>query len=211
MQVVTTDRLVLTPIGPEHTDDLAALHSDPNVARWNAGAWSKARARQFAVEMHERWSRDGVGKWIAHRRSDGVLVGRGGLSLAVVDQQRRIELGWALRDAMRGHGYATEIGAAGLRFGFGPLGHREIVAYTEVHNHASRAVMERLGMSLLKIIRAPGLVEGSDKVHEDAPFALYRITRSPGSTRKQQADRERHDPARQRNDPGEDQRDPPVR
>lgn len=172
-----TDRLLLTPIGPEHTDDLVRLHADPNVAYWNAGAWSAADARRFADEMAERWSRDRVGKWIAHRRSDGALVGRGGLSLSVVDGLRRLELGWALRDEMRGRGYATEIGAAGLRFGFDGLGHREIVAYTEVHNLASRAVMERLAMAFVRIIRAPGLVEGSTEVHDEAPFALYRIGR----------------------------------
>jgi RimJ/RimL family protein N-acetyltransferase len=174
---ITTDRLTLTPIGPEHTAELIRLHADPNVAYWNAGAWSEADARRFAVEMQARWLRDHVGKWIAHRRSDGVLVGRGGLSLAVVDGRRRLELGWALRDEMRGQGFATEIGAAGLGFGFGALGHHEIVAFTEAHNRASRAVMERLDMRFVKVIQAPGLVEGSDEVRDDAPFALYRITR----------------------------------
>jgi RimJ/RimL family protein N-acetyltransferase len=174
---ITTDRLVLTPIGPEHTADLVQLHADPNVAYWNAGTWSQTDARRFAVDMQGRWSRDRVGKWIAHRRTDGALVGRGGLSLSVVDGQRRLELGWALRDDLRGQGYATEIGAAGLDFGFGVLGHHEIVAFTEEHNRASRHVMERLDMSFVRIIRAPGLVEGSDDVRDDAPFALYRITR----------------------------------
>jgi RimJ/RimL family protein N-acetyltransferase len=175
---VTTDRLLLTPIGPEYIADLVQLHADPNVAYWNAGTWSDADARGFAVEMQGRWSRDHMGKWIAHRRSDGALVGRGGLSLSVVDGRRRPELGWALRDAMRGQGFATEIGAAGLAFGFGVLGHDEIVAFTETHNRASRAVMERLGMRFVKIIRAPGLIEGSDDLRDDAPFALYDLTRA---------------------------------
>jgi len=170
---------MLTPIGPEHTAELVQLHVDPNVAYWNAGAWSEDVTRRFAADMHQRWVHDHVGKWIAHRRSDGALVGRGGLSLSVVDEQLRLELGWALRDGMRGQGFATEIGAAGLAYGFDVLGSREVVAYTEAHNHASRAVMERLEMSFVKIIRAPGLVEGSDDVRIDAPFALYRITRAP--------------------------------
>jgi RimJ/RimL family protein N-acetyltransferase len=174
---VTTARLILTPIGPQHTADLVQLHADPNVAYWNAGVWTEADARRFAVDMHERWTRDHVGKWIAHRRSDGALVGRGGLSLSVVDEQLRLELGWALRDGMRSHGFATEIGAAGIRFGFDVLDSPEIVAYTEAHNRASRAVMERLDMRFVKIIRAPGLVEGSADVRDDAPFALYRIDR----------------------------------
>jgi RimJ/RimL family protein N-acetyltransferase len=176
---ITTNRLILTPIGPEHIDELVRLHADPNVAYWNAGAWSEADARRFAVEMQGRWSRDHVGKWIAHRRSDGALVGRGGLSLSVVDDVRRPELGWALRDEMRGQGFATEIGAAGLQFGFDMLGFREIVAFTEAHNQASRAVMERLDMRFVKIIQAPGLVEGSNDVRDDAPFALYQLNRAP--------------------------------
>lgn len=175
--IMLTDRLILTPIGPEHAADLVRLHADSNVAYWNAGPRSEAEARRFAVEMGERWSQDRVGKWIAHRRLDGALVGRGGLSLAVVDDERRLELGWAVRDEMRGQGFATEIGAAGLQFGFDELGADEIVAFTEVHNLASRAVMERLDMAIVKIVFAPGLVEGSSEMHDRAPFALYRIER----------------------------------
>lgn len=178
MTTIVTDRLILTPIGPEHAADLVELHADPNVAYWNAGAWSRAEALRFATEMRQRWSHDRVGKWIAHRRSDGLLVGRGGLSLAVVDGAYGPELGWALRDSMRGHGFATEIGAAGLRWGFDTLGYQEIVAFTEAHNWASRAVMERLGMQLAKIIEAPGLIDGREGVHENAPFALYRTSRA---------------------------------
>ena len=50
-----------------------------------------------------------------------------------------------------------------------------VVAFTEVHDHASRAVMERLGLRPAGIIRRPGLVEGRTGVQPDAPFALYRL------------------------------------
>jgi len=42
----------------------------------------------------------------------------------------------------------------------------------------SRAVMERLGMRYVRQILRPGLIAGSSTVHEEAPFALYRITRA---------------------------------
>ena len=34
-------------------------------------------------------------------------------------------------------------------------------------------------MTFVKIIQAPGLIEGSSEVRDDAPFALYRITAGP--------------------------------
>lgn len=43
-------------------------------------------------------------------------MGRGGLSPADVDGERRLEVGWAVRQALWGRGYATEIGRAGLAF-----------------------------------------------------------------------------------------------
>jgi RimJ/RimL family protein N-acetyltransferase len=146
---IETARFVLTPIGAEHAAGIFVLHSDPHVAYWS-DALSPEQAAAAAGEMARRWQTDGVGKWIAHRRSDGGLVGRGGLSLATVDGKRQLELGWALVSAARGQGFATEIGRAGLNYGLGVLGHDEVVAFTEVHNHASRAVMERLGMTFIR-------------------------------------------------------------
>ena len=59
----------------------------------------------------------------------------------------------------------------------GPSEHQPdlpIVAFTEVHNRASRAAMEHLGMRPAGTIRREGLIEGRTGVHADAPFALYR-------------------------------------
>jgi len=74
-------------------------------------------------------------------------------------------------------GYATEIGRFGHDCAFSVLGVEEVVSFTEVHNARSRAVMERLGMCYVGQILRPGLIAGSAVVHEEAPFALYRITR----------------------------------
>ncbi|GAB3826716.1 GNAT family N-acetyltransferase [Kribbella italica] len=123
----------------------------------------------------------------------GALVGRGGLSRlaadSVVTEQiaalvglewaaDRLELGWALVESARGRGYATEIGAAGLEFAFGTLGAQAVIAFTEQHNRASRAVMERMGMQYAGEIVAEGLVEGVDSVRPDAPFAVHLTARA---------------------------------
>ncbi len=86
-----------------------------------------------------------------------------------------LELGWVVRDVLTGRGYATEIGRAALNWAATHEPRSPIVAFTEVHNEASQAVMRRLGMRPAGVIRRHGLVEGRPGLHPDAPFALYRL------------------------------------
>ncbi|WP_203660040.1 GNAT family N-acetyltransferase [Actinocatenispora rupis] len=179
MPPVLTDRLRLLPIGPDLAGDLWLAHQDDDVARWYAGRWSRDEAERAAAAMGRAWHDDGVHKWLAYARDSGELVGRGGLSYAEVDGRRRLEVGWAVRSPHQGRGYATEIGRAGLAHAFGELAATEVVAFTERHNHRSRAVMRRLAMTYVGEIRRPGLLPGRPGVHDDAPFALYAAGPQP--------------------------------
>ncbi len=180
--LVTTERLRLEPVTGDHLDDLRILFGDPEVAHWT-GPWSESLTREWAVDMEQRWLHEGVGKWVAYRRVDDQLVGRGGLSWSAIDGEPRLELGWALLRAHRGQGYATEIGLAGLDHAFSELGAADVVAFTEVHNRASRAVMHRLGMTFRGQIRRRGLIEGREGLHDEAPFALYSLSRHEHAAR----------------------------
>ena len=155
-------------------DDLILLYDDPVVAYWT-GPWTREAVRTWAAGMAERWTADGVGKWMARDRSDGSLVGRGGFTRIDLAGEPVLELGWVVRDALTGRGYATELGRAALGWAREHHPDLPVVAFTEVHNRASRAVMERLGMRPAGIIRRAGLVEGRTGVHPNAPFALYRL------------------------------------
>ncbi len=171
---VLTPRLVLTPVGPDDVDDLVLLSGDPEVALWT-GPWTRAAVEAWAADMAARWTGDGVGKWMARDRADGSLVGRGGFTRFELDGEAVLELGWAVRDTRTGRGYATELGRAALAWAAEHEPDAPVVAFTEVHNGASRAVMERLGMRPAGIIRRKGLHERHTGLHPDAPFALYRL------------------------------------
>ena len=154
----------MEPVSRAHVDDLWQLHQDDAVAAYYEGTWSLEDAERYAAKCEDGWSSDGVSKWVAYDSADGRLVGRGGLSYALVDGEVRLEVGWTLVGERWGHGFATEIGRAGLAVAFDELGADEVVAYTEVNNTRSRAVMERLGMSNPREI-----------THHDVPFVLYMI------------------------------------
>jgi RimJ/RimL family protein N-acetyltransferase len=162
-----TDRLRLEPIGAEHADDLWKLHQDDAIAQWYGGKWTVEAAQRQAVIFERGWAVDGASKWIAYDRESGELVGRGGLSRVEVDGELRLELGWAICGDRWGQGYATEIGQAGLSFAFDELGADEVVAFTELHNTRSRAVMDRLGMHYVK-----------EFVQDGESFVLYVLRRS---------------------------------
>ena len=175
---VLTPWLVQTSVGPDDVNDLLLLSSDPVVAYW-----TRAAVEAWAADKAARWTAEGVGKWMARDRSDGSLVGRGGFTRFDLDGETVLELGWAVRDARTGRGYATELGRAALAWAVEHQPDPPVVAFTEVHNRASRAVMERLGMQPAGITRRVGLVEGLTGVHPDAPFALYP-TLLPNSCRR---------------------------
>lgn len=185
-RVRLTERLRLEPIGPRHAKDLWLMHQDDAVARWHGGPWTIEASHRQAAEAADGWTRDGVHKWIAYDRHTGELIGRGGLSRMPADARTtremvvalggsswvdsRLEVGWNLRASHWGHGYATEIGRAGLIFAFDELGASHVVAFTETENPRSRAVMERLDMAYVQEI-----------THDDAPFALYVVGRRDGA------------------------------
>ena len=168
-----TPRLVLTPVGPDYVEDPTRLYGDPLVGYWT-GPWTPATVREWTVAMAARWATEGVGKWMARDRSDGSLVGRGAFTRRTLDGEAVLELGWVVRDSRTGRGYATELGRAALAWAAVHLPALPVVAFTEVHNRASRAVLERLGMRPAGVIHRAGLIEDRTGVQPDAPFALYR-------------------------------------
>lgn len=162
-----TDRLRLEPVGAEHADDLWRLHDDRAIAAWHGGRYSFEAAYRRAASGRRAWEKDGVDKWMAYDRTNGELIGRGGLSWTELDGRRLLEMGWTVRSDRWGNGYATEIGRAGLAFAFRELRADSVIAFTLPHNQRSRAVMHRLGMHYLR-----------DVIRDGARLLLYAITRS---------------------------------
>jgi RimJ/RimL family protein N-acetyltransferase len=180
------------------------VHHDDEVAYWYDN-WTPSleEARQWADRMADSWRLHGVHKWIAYDRESGEVVGRGGLSRTPVDDDwgqiysllprdpwvrvahesplpfiahaNWLEIGWALRRKFWGHGYASEVGRAGLEFAFDVLGVHAVVSCTVRHNVRSRAVMERIGMRYVGEIHSRGMIEGLEGEQDDAPFAVCAL------------------------------------
>jgi RimJ/RimL family protein N-acetyltransferase len=83
-----------------------------------------------------------------------------------------VELGYRLRKAAWGRGYATEGSRALIGKGFTELGVQRVVAEAMAVNQASRRVMEKAGLTLVRTFHRPSLHPGDDSQLEVVEYAL---------------------------------------
>ncbi len=85
-----------------------------------------------------------------------------------------VELGYRLRKSDWGKGYATEGSRALIHKGFAELGVQRVVASTMVVNVASRRVMEKAGLKLVRTFHQPwpDSIEGEEE--GDVEYGLLR-------------------------------------
>ncbi len=154
MDTVITARLILRPLTGADVPDYAAIRYHPDVARWLPAAQGDPleNARRTVAYFAQCWATDGHGPWgLFLKRGDeeGALIGHGGLRV-IPEFGGQTEILYALHPDAWGKGYATELGQVALRYGFERRGLPSIFAITKPDNHASQAVMKRLGMTYRK-------------------------------------------------------------
>ncbi len=166
---LTTDRLVLEALGPEHVEELRPLLDDPLVARTLSptGRPPCPGAEPELVQAKvDHWDEHGFGMWFLRDRATGAMVGRGGIQHTEVEGTPAVELGWAITPMRWREGLATELARTCVGVAFDDLQLDSIVAFTLPHNEGSRGVMEKIGMRYER-----------DVVHAGLPHVLYRLHR----------------------------------
>lgn len=173
MTIVTTDRLSLRPLLPDDAEDYAAMRFHPEVAKWLPPAPGKVQEGDFVALAHAAIERFAV-SWQERRYApwgvfnEGRLIGHAGLNF--IEQFDGVEVLWSLHPEAQGKGYATEVARAALAYGFETLELDHIFAITLEENRASRAVMERIGLTYRKRVDYKGF---TDIVWYDVDRATY--------------------------------------
>ncbi len=182
-----TERLILRQFTLDDVDNLFALDDDPDVMRYLTGGPGTSRdeiERDYIpayLRYYDRFA--GYGFWVAIERATGDFLGWLHFRPNRDDPVDQPELGYRLRKSAWGKGYATEGSRALIAKGFTDLGVQRVIASTYQDNAASRRVMEKCGMRLVRShrptpaellelygITQPELFEGDD--------VEYAITRS---------------------------------
>ena len=169
-----TDRLLLRQFTRDDVDNLYELNSDPEVMRYLIGGPTpRAKIRDEIIPFHlGRYEEsDEFGTWAAQARSTGEFLGWFHFRST---EGSGIDLGYRLRRAAWNKGYATEGSRALIRKGFADLGVPRVFARTMTVNAASRHVLEKSGLVLVRTLAwdSEDTVEGSEQ--GEVEYALSR-------------------------------------
>lgn len=150
MTVLTTDRLILTPVQASDLDDLIALWGDPDFA--NAIFPTPLGPEDVWFRLLRdlgHWAALGYGNWSIRDRA-GDYVG----SVGVLDYRRTMEpafdapeLGWGVAPRFQGQGLAHEAVAAALAWCDTALKAPRTVCMIAPDNAPSHALAQRVGYS----------------------------------------------------------------
>ncbi|MFJ7910841.1 GNAT family N-acetyltransferase [Kitasatospora sp. NPDC096204] len=171
-----TERLLLRRFTTADVDRLVELDGDPEVMRFLTGGkpsareWLEGKVLPLYLEHYRRYG--DLGWWAAEERVGGAFLGWFEFRPTREGERGEVELGYRLRRAAWGRGYATEGARALVRRGFAELGVERVVAYTMAVNAGSRRVMEKSGLTFVRTFHEdyPEMIPGSE--HGEVEYAL---------------------------------------
>ncbi|BAY24849.1 GCN5-related N-acetyltransferase [Calothrix sp. NIES-2100] len=143
-----TERLLLRMFHEQDFEDYFAIFSDREVVRYlgDGEPLSRFTAWRSMAAMVGHWQLRGYGMWAVEERNSGVLLGR--IGFWKPEGWPGFEIGWALKPAYWGRGYATEGAKAALNYGFSSLDIDHVISLIYPENIRSIQVAQRLGEKL---------------------------------------------------------------
>ena len=150
---IETERLVLRELRDSVMEPLMEMLSAPLVMRWLFGAapMTVDEARRFVSENFT-FGKQAYGLGVLCTKETDHFVGFAGLLPCRYLYEDDFELGFALREDSWGKGYATEIGAAQVEYGFKNFDVTRLLGLAHPQNIASLRTLEKIGMKLIKTI-----------------------------------------------------------
>ena len=156
-----TPRLILRGMRVSDAADMYAYAKDPAVTEfltWYPHA-SEEETRQYLTYVGQRYRTGDFYDWSVVDRESGHMIGTCGFTSFNCPADSG-EIGYVLNPDYRGRGLATEAVRRVLAFGFEELSLHRIEAHFIQGNHASRRLMERVGMTFEGFSRESMKIKG---------------------------------------------------
>ena len=168
-----TPRLVLRPFTDDDVDLLIELDSDPEVMRY-LGNGRPTPPERIISTVHPHFVKHPDQYFAAYETQSDTFIGWFELAYKPDVGPRDRELGYRLRRAAWGKGYATEGSRALIEKAFTELGVDRVWAETMAVNTASRRVMEKAGLRYVRTYHTEWDEPIPGTEHGEVVYELHR-------------------------------------
>ncbi len=162
--VFETQRLRFRELTDEDFDALAKIISDPEneVEPYDEeGVWRWIRWCKSS------YAQKGFGLWAVELKETGEMIGIGGVSMQIIDDGWKAEVGYHLRKDYHRMGLGIEMARGSRDYGFKELHFDELYSYMDKENVPSYKTAEANGMTYLHLYTT----------NKGQVCRVYRITR----------------------------------
>ena len=142
--IVETPRLGLRRFTPADVPAVAAIFEDDAARVFYPDMHRLDRAEEWVRRNIDRYDVDRIGLWAVIEKATGDVAGDCGLMYQPLGDGVEVEVGYHVRSACRGRGYAREAAAACMDWGFGQQGISRIVSLVHPANTALHGVAARI-------------------------------------------------------------------
>jgi len=170
-----TDRLILRVQRAEDFGWFAELLGDEEACRYIGGHMPRAAAWRKFLQMPGAWLIQGFGMFAVIEKASGEWVGN--IGPWQPEGWPGTEVGWAVRRAAWGKGYALEAATAAIDWAFDNLGWTDVIHSIDPGNDASQKLAQRLGSRN----RGPGKLP---EPFEDVEIEIWGQTREEWRARR---------------------------
>ncbi|MDY6896496.1 MAG: GNAT family N-acetyltransferase [Cyanobacteriota bacterium] len=146
--IIRTQRLILREFRESDLDAYAQMCADEEVMRYigSGKVLSRAESWRSMASIIGHWYFRGYGLWAVEEHKSGEMIGR--IGCWKPEGWIGLEIGWSLRRAFWGNGFATEAGKASTDFAFTKLQQSHVISLISPDNKASIKVAIKLGEQL---------------------------------------------------------------
>lgn len=145
-RVIETERCFLREMTLSDLPDLRALYQDADDPGFLHSEEEEAEYIRAYIENMYRFY--GFGMWLVKDRVTDELIGQAGFHLVELYGETLLEMGYRIAAARRRMGYAAEVCRALMAYAAGAdFGFRRLHCFVAGDNHASAALLEKLGFT----------------------------------------------------------------
>ncbi len=172
--ITQTERLTLRTWSKEDITPFAEMCADKEVMRYFPATLSFQETENLVNRFQERYEQDGYTYYVVEIKETGEFIGFCGMLMQTYESPftPNVDIGWRLKKAAWGKGYATEAAKACLDLLKNTLRIKTIISVASQSNIPSINVMQKIGMKKVGSFEHPALKD----TPELNPCEVYEIS-----------------------------------